>query len=279
MGIVQGYRDDGVVLRTQKLGEADRIITLLTRQNGRVRAVAKGIRRTKSRFGARLEPFTHVDVLIHHGRSLDIITQAEVIRAYGTPLAADYPRYTAGTAMLETAERFTPEEKEPAIRQFLLLIGGLRALGETGAPGDGDDDADEDPGEMGQLAAPESTDASAVVPPREPRLVLDAYFLRSLSVAGYAPTLERCARCGTTGRLSAWAVAAGGMVCADCRPPGAASPAPETVALMIALLKGDWHAVMRSQQRHRVECSGLVAAYLQWHLEHSIRSLRHVERA
>ncbi len=128
---MQAYGDDGVVLRTQKLGEADRIITLLTRQNGRVRAVAKGVRRTKSRFGARLEPFTHVDVLIHPGRSLDVITQAEVIRAYGKPLATDYPRYTAGTAMLETAERLTPVEKEPAIRQFLLLIGGLRALGEA----------------------------------------------------------------------------------------------------------------------------------------------------
>ncbi|HEY5396408.1 MAG TPA: DNA repair protein RecO, partial [Trebonia sp.] len=131
---MQGYRDDGVVLRTHKLGEADRIITLLTRQNGRVRAVAKGVRRTKSRFGGRLEPFTHVDVLIHPGRSLDVIQQAEVIRAYGKPLATDYPRYTAGTAMLETAEKFTPVEKEPAIRQFLLLIGGLRALGETDAP-------------------------------------------------------------------------------------------------------------------------------------------------
>jgi DNA repair protein RecO (recombination protein O) len=277
---VQGYRDDGVVLRTQNLGEADRIITLLCRQNGRVRAVAKGVRRTKSRFGARLEPFTHVDVLIHPGRSLDIITQAEVIRPYGAPLAGDYPRYTAGTAMLETAERFTPMEKEPAIRQFLLLIGGLRALGE-----------DE----------------------REPRLVLDAYLLRSLAVAGYAPALEECARCGapgitsTTGladntssgargphppldeaggpqasngtRLVAFAVAAGGMVCANCRPPGAASPSPQTVALMLALLRGDWDAAMRSERRYRVECSGLVAAYLQWHLEHSIRSLRHVERA
>ena len=279
-GKVQGYRDDGVVLRTQNLGEADRIITLLCRQNGRVRAVAKGVRRTKSRFGARLEPFTHVDVLIHPGRSLDIITQAEVIRPYGVPLVGDYPRYTAGTAMLETAERFTPMEKEPAIRQFLLLIGGLRALGE-----------DE----------------------REPRLVLDAYLLRSLAVAGYAPALEECARCGapgitsTTGladntssgargphppldeaggpqasngtRLVAIAVAAGGMVCANCRPPGAASPSPQTVALMLALLRGDWDAAMRSERRYRVECSGLVAAYLQWHLEHSIRSLRHVERA
>jgi DNA repair protein RecO (recombination protein O) len=245
---VQGYRDDGVVLRTQNLGEADRIITLLCRQNGRVRAVAKGVRRTKSRFGARLEPFTHVDVLIHSGRSLDIITQAEVIRPYGAPLAGDYPRYTAGTAMLETAERFTPMESEPAIRQFLLLIGGLRALGE-----------DE----------------------REPRLVLDAYLLRSLAVAGYAPALEECARCGAANgtRLSAFAVAVGGMVCASCRPPGAASPSPQTVALMLALLRGDWDGAMRSERRHRVECSGLVAAYLQWHLEHSIRSLRHVERA
>ena len=76
-----------------------------------------------------------------------------------------------------------------------------------------------------------------------------------------------------------FAMAAGGMVCADCRSPGAASPAPQTVALMIALLRGDWDEAMRSERRHRVECSGLVAAYLQWHLEHSIRSLRHVERA
>ena len=81
-GSVQGYRDDGVVLRTQKLGEADRIITVLTRHHGRVRAVARGVRRTKSRFGARLEPFTHVDVMIIPGRTLDVITQAEAIRAY-----------------------------------------------------------------------------------------------------------------------------------------------------------------------------------------------------
>jgi DNA repair protein RecO (recombination protein O) len=267
-GRVQGYRDDGVVLRTQKLGEADRIITLLTRRGGRVRAVAKGVRRTKSRFGARLEPFTHVDVMIHPGRSLDIITQAEVIRAYGLPLAADYPKYTAGTAMLETAERFTPVEKEPAIRQFLLLIGGLRALGEAADPGN--------------------------EAPRDPRMVLDAYFLRSLTFAGYAPALTECARCGAPGvpgaraaagppgagqPLVAFAIAAGGMVCADCRPPGSASPAPQTVALMTSLLQGDWTEAMRSDRRHRVECSGLVAAYLQWHLEHSIRSLRHVERA
>jgi DNA repair protein RecO (recombination protein O) len=254
------YRDDGIVLRTQKLGEADRIITILGRTTGRVRAVAKGVRRTKSRFGARLEPFTHVDLMLHPGRSLDVITQAEVIRPYGQPLAADYPRYTAGVAMLETAERFTPVEKEPALRQLLLLIGGLRSLGEA---------------------------------EHDSRLVLDAFLLRSLAVAGYAPALEECARCGASPgararpgpsvpgdqvRLPAFAVAAGGMVCASCRPPGAAAPAAGTVGLMLALLQGDWDRADRSERRHRVECSGLVAAYLQWHLEHSIRSLRHVER-
>ena len=163
-GRVSLYRDDGIVLRTQKLGEADRIVTILTRRNGRVRAVGKGVRRTRSRFGARLEPFTHVDLLLYTGRSLDVITQAETVRAYGEPLAADYPRYTSGTAMLETAERFTPMEKEPLIRQFLLLVGGLRALGER---------------------------------VHDPRLVLDAYLLRTLAVAGYAPALDECAVCGT----------------------------------------------------------------------------------
>src|SRR2546429_1209709 len=260
-------------MRTQKVGEADRIITILGRTSGRVRAVAKGVRRTESRLGARLEPFTHVDLMRHTGRSRDIITQAEVIRPYGQPLAGDYPRYTAGVAMLETAERFTPVEKEPALRRLLLLIGGLRALG----------DAEHAAG-----------------------LVRDAFLLRSLAVAGYAPALQECARCGAPGtrapgsggpgtgtpgsgapgsggpgsgrRLPAFAVAAGGMVCACCRPAGGASPASPTVALMLALLRGDWDSADRSERRHRVECSGLVAAYLQWHLEHSIRSLRHVER-
>ena len=249
------YRDDGIVLRTHKLGEADRIISILTRRNGRVRAVAKGVRRTKSRFGARLEPFTHVDLLLYTGRSLDVITQAETVRPYGEPLAADYPRYTSGTAMLETAERFTPVEKEPLIRQFLLLIGGLRALGEA---------------------------------EHDPRLVLDAYLLRTLAVAGYAPALDECAVCGTPdpgiaeepaqrSGSRAFAVPAGGLTCRSCRPPGAATPAVGTIALMRALLRGDWAQADASQPRHQVECSGLVAAYVQWHLEHSIRSLRHVE--
>jgi DNA repair protein RecO (recombination protein O) len=259
------YRDDGVVLRTQKLGEADCIVTLLARRSGRVRAVAKGVRRTKSRFGARLEPFTHVDLLLYTGRSLDVITQADTVRPYGQAFSSDYPRYTTGTAMLETAEKLTPVEKEPAMRQFLLLVGGLRALGE-GA--------------------------------HDPRLVLDAYLLRSLAVAGYAPALGECAVCGTRVaaapgregagdggvtstalRTFAFAIGAGGLVCRSCRAPGAATPAAQTVELMSALMRGDWERADGSERRHQAECSGLVAAYLQWHLEHSIRSLRHVEHA
>jgi DNA repair protein RecO (recombination protein O) len=273
-GRVSVYRDDGIVLRTHKLGEADRIVTLLARRTGRVRAVAKGVRRTKSRFGARLEPFTHVDLQLYTGKSLDVITQAETLRPYGEPLSADYPRYTSGTAMLETAERFTPVEKEPALRQFLLLVGGLRALGEG---------------------------------VHEPRLVLDAYLLRSLAVAGYAPALDECAICGTRapqpepdpgpdpasapglpaagrpprrpGNFRAFAIPAGGLVCRSCRAPGASTPSVQTIALMSALMSGDWPHADASERRHQVECSGLVAGYLQWHLEHSIRSLKHVEHA
>jgi DNA repair protein RecO (recombination protein O) len=239
------YRDEGVVLRTQKLGEADRIITVLTRRTGRIRAAAKGVRKTKSRFGARLEPFTHVDLQFYERRSLDLITQAETLRPYGEQLVTDYPRYTAGTAMLETAEKLTSEEGEPALRQFLLLVGGLRTLAERA---------------------------------HEPRLVLDAFLLRSLSVAGWAPALDECCRCGVRGGLRGFAIAAGGAVCARCRQPGAATPAPPTFALMLALLRGEWEYADAAESRHRVECSGLVAAYLQWHLEHGIRSLRHVER-
>ena len=116
------YRDEGIVLRTHKLGEADRIITLLTRQRGKVRAVAKGVRRTTSRWGSRLEPFTHVDLQLAEGRSLDVITQAETLDPFNARLGLDYDRYTAGTVMLETADRLVTEEGEPAVQQFLLLV-------------------------------------------------------------------------------------------------------------------------------------------------------------
>ncbi len=113
-------------------GESDRIITMLTRRHGRVRAAAKGIRRTTSRFGARLEPFGHVDVQLagdpgNHARSLHTVRQAESIELYGKRLGRDYPRYTAASAVAETAERLTPVEFEPSLRLFQLTLGALRA--------------------------------------------------------------------------------------------------------------------------------------------------------
>lgn len=233
------------MLRTHKLGEADRIITLLTRQHGRVRAVARGVRRTTSRFGARLEPFTHVDLQLSEGRSLDHITQAETLTPFHAGIGGDYERYTAGTVMLETAERLVAEEREPSLQQFLLLVGGLRVLAS---------------GEHG------------------PSQVLDSYLLRSLSVAGYAPSFEGCARCGLIGPHRWFNPSLGGVLCATCRVPGSASPAPETLTLLGALLAGEWPVVEAAQPRHLREASGLVAAYLAWHLERGLRSLEYVER-
>ena len=239
------YRDEGIVLRTHKLGEADRIVTLLTRQHGRVRAVARGVRKTTSRFGSRLEPFTHVDVMFAEGRSLDTVTQAETRTPFAGALGADYERYTAGTVMLEIADRLASEEKQPMLQQFLLLVGGLRAMAA---------------GEHG------------------PSQVLDSYLLRSLAVAGYAASFDHCVRCGEEGPHRWFHLAAGGVLCADCRLPGAATPAPETLAVLGALLAGDWPTVHAAEPRHLREASGLVAAYLSWHLEREVKSLAHVQR-
>jgi len=243
------YRDEAIVLRTHKLGEADRIITLLTRQHGLVRAVAKGVRRTTSRFGSRLEPFTHVDLQLAEGRNLDTITQAETLTPFSKTLGLDYDRYTAGTVMLETADRLVTEERQPALQHFLLLVGGLRAM---------------------------------VAGEHAPGQVLDSYLLRSLAVAGYAPSFEHCARCGelppSGGRHRWFNPGMGGMLCATCRVPGSASPAPETVEVLAALLTGDWEVVHSAQPRALREASGLVAAYLAWHLERGLKSLEHVER-
>lgn len=239
------YRDEAIVLRTHKLGEADRIITLLTRQHGRVRAVARGVRRTTSRFGSRLEPFMHVDLQLSEGRSLDHVTQAETLTAFHAGIGGDYDRYTAGTVMLETADRLVAEEREPSLQQFLLLVGGLRVL----ASGE-----------------------------RHPSQVLDSYLLRSLSVAGYAPSFDGCARCGLMGPHRWFNPSLGGVLCATCRVPGSASPSPETLSVLGALLAGDWPVVEAAEPRHLREASGLVAAYLAWHLERGLRSLEYVER-
>ncbi|MDO5739724.1 MAG: DNA repair protein RecO [Ornithinimicrobium sp.] len=238
------YREAALVLRTHKLGEADRIVTMLTRGRGKVRAVAKGVRRTKSKFGARLEPGMVVDVQCYEGRNLDTVTQAVSLASYGEAIAHDYPAFTAANVMLETCDQLT-EEGEPAVQHFKLLAGGLAAL------------------------------ATAE---HDSRLVLDSYLLRALAIGGWRASLHDCARCGMAGPHRAFHVPSGGIVCPSCRPPGSSAPAPETMDLLRALFAGDWSVADVSQHRHQSEASGLIAAYLQWHLERGVRSLRHVER-
>jgi DNA repair protein RecO (recombination protein O) len=108
--------------------------------------------------------------------------------------------------------------------------------------------------------------------------VLDSFLLRSLAIAGYAPTFDQCARCGAPGPHRSFSAGAGGILCGDCRVPGAATPADETVTLLGALLAGDWSTAEAVEPRYRKPASGIVAAYLQWHLERALRSLVHVER-
>ncbi|PRZ31380.1 DNA replication and repair protein RecO [Antricoccus suffuscus] len=239
------YRDEGVVLRLHKLGEADRIVTVLTRRTGKVRAVAKGVRRTSSRFGARLEPGSHIDAQFFLGKSLDIVTQVESIRPYGAQIVDDYPRHTAGAAILEAADRLSGEEREPSLRLYLLLIGALRSLAEK---------------------------------EKSPRLVLDAFLVRGMSVAGWEPALDSCARCDKPGRHRRYSVESGGTTCIACAVPRAVTVLAETPAYIEALLTGDWVEAEAAVPRVRREASGVLAAHMQWHLERSLRSLPYVER-
>ncbi|WP_152352866.1 DNA repair protein RecO [Brachybacterium subflavum] len=239
------YRDDAIVLRTHPLGEADRIITLLTRRHGKVRAVAKGVRRTGSRFGARLEPFTLVDLQLHAGRNLHTVTQAVTIEGFAGAIAADYSRFTAATAMLETTDRLTDDVVDPSQRGFLLLVGAMRTVA------------------AGEIPA---------------SLVLDSFLLRTLALAGWSPELRACATCGADGPHHAFDVSAGGLVCSACRRPGAVAVRQAAIEHMIFLMAGDWENVLDSAQTTREEASRLIADTITWHLERSVRSLGYVER-
>jgi DNA repair protein RecO (recombination protein O) len=243
-GEVPLYRDEAVVLRTQKLGEADRIVTLLSRYRGQIRAVAKGVRRTASKFGSRLEPFMVVDAQFYEGKSLDIVNQAETIGSYGGQIIEDYSSFTAANAMVEAAERLTSEESSP--QQYLLLVGALRSL------------------------ASKEHDSS---------LILDSYLLRALAIAGWAPSFDNCARCEATGPHGAFVMQVGSVVCQSCKPIGAVSISTDTSDLLGALLSGDWDLAEKASEQARSSASGIVAAYSQWHIERGLKSMPHVERA
>ncbi|MEY8567018.1 DNA repair protein RecO [Corynebacterium sp.] len=207
------YRDEAFVVRTHKLGEADLIVVLLTREHGLVRAVAKGVRRSKSRFGARLDRFCRVNVQIYPGRNrskpdggLANVTDATTVHTFAPRISSDVDRYYAGVAMLEMAE---------------LTVQG--AVEEAGHIFEGLDVA------LATLAEP------AALPPRT---LADRFVLQALGMAGWAPSLVDCAQCGRPGPHSAFHALAGGAVCVSCRPPGASTPPAQSVRVLWLLSRG-----------------------------------------
>lgn len=233
------YEEQGIVLRTMPLGEADRIVTILTQGTGKVRAVAKGIRKTRSRFGARLDPFTHVDLLLYTGRELDIVTQAQIITPFHQ-IRADYERFAAGEMILEAADRLI-EDRERNTRMFMLLLGALR-----------------------RLVDPASDAAS----------VADGFLLRLTALSGFRPALEGCAECGAA-EVSRFSISQGGMVCDDHRVGGTIRVGEGTVPYLTGLL-ADSHEQVPDAARK--QGSNLVRAYLEYHLDRPLRAWAHVPR-
>ncbi len=231
------------MLRTHQLGEADRIITLLTRRFGKVRAVARGVRRSSSKFGSRLEPFNHIDVQLAQGRgSLDVVAQVEAIR--NSDLGADYGRFTAAEVLVEAADRLVAEERSPARQQFMLLAGALWAL---------------------------EKDYHA------PALIVDSYLLRSLAIAGYGVQLGECAGCGQ--REVGWFLPQTGSVCcANCKDPSSVRLDEDSRRHLGALLAGDWATVEASARAVARRVDGMVVDYSTWHLDRALRSLPFFER-
>ena len=231
------YKDEGIVLKTIKLGEADRIVTLFTRDNGKVRAVAKGIRKTKSRFGGRLEPFTRVALIVYRGRNLDTITSADILTSFRV-VREDYARLTAAATLAEIVEKITPED-ERSFSVFALLNGGLEALAVHG-----------------------------------PSTVVPAFLLKLLSLSGYHPQLTSCAGCGERGSLQAFSPASGGAVCESCAREDRKSFAlgRDRLELLSRLLRADFGVVADGDATF--EITEALRRYAEYHIERPLRSLQ-----
>lgn len=238
------YRDEGLVLRTAKLGEADRIITMLTCNHGRVRAVAKGVRRLKSRFGGRLEPFMRVDLLIATGRSLDVISQASTISPYTDHISADYDVYLAANLVGETADKLFQSLEEPSAAQYRLAVAAVSALSR-------------------HLHHPEHIGFS--------------YMLRALALAGWRPRLDACVVCASqeNAKLTAFSIASGGVMCSSDRTPDAHTISGDDLNCLRALLAGDWNWLDHRQpsEQHAVVLR-IIEEWAEYYLEHPIRSAR-----
>jgi DNA repair protein RecO (recombination protein O) len=237
------YRDQGVVLRTIKLGEADRIVTIQTQGHGKVRAVAKGIRKTTSKFGARLEPTSHVAVQCYRGRELDVVTQAETIDT-NRALREGYALFTHAVPMLEVVDQVA-QEREPHPALYRMLVGALRTLAERRHP-----------------------------------LVTPAFVWKVLSLEGFHPMLDGCARCGLEVDdddpervLVAFDLEEGGTVCRSCARGGGRPLSPEALTLLRQVLDGGLNAALAESASPAVfEVEHLAVHALEHHVERRLRS-------
>jgi DNA repair protein RecO (recombination protein O) len=233
------FRDRGMVLRTIRLGEADRIVTLMTEQHGKVRAVAKGVRRTTSKFGSRLEPLSHVALLGWQGRGdLDIINQAEVLDT-NRVVREDLDRMTAAMAMLEVVDQVA-QERHGNAPLYEMLVGAIAALSERNSP-----------------------------------MVTPAFFLKVLALEGSAPVLDECVSCGEddAGSLVAFDLVEGGVLCRNCRRGRPLSP--EGLLLLRRTLGGGLAGVL-AEVRSPVtdEVTALATHAMEAHLDRRLRSVR-----
>jgi DNA repair protein RecO (recombination protein O) len=233
------YREQGVVLRTYKLGESDRIVVFLTSGRGKVRAVGKGVRKTRSRFGGRLEPPHNLSLLFYEGRELDIVTQAESIDHF-RPIRDDLTRMTEAMALLEAVDQVA-QEREANPRLYAMLVGALRALSNGRSP-----------------------------------LLVPAFFWKLLSLEGHGPLLDRCAGCGAPeaeAELVAFDLAEGGALCRSCR--SGLSISPEALTLLRRILGGDLGRVLgEPDSRATGEVAILATRSLETHLERRLKALR-----
>src|SRR4051794_23920575 len=232
------YRDSGVVLRTIKLGEADRIVTVFTQGHGKVRAVAKGVRKTTSKFGARLEPTSHVALQCYRGRELDVVTQVETIES-NRALREGYGLLTHAIPMLEAVDQVA-QEHEPNPALYRMLTGALRTLATQRA-----------------------------------RAVTPAFFWKLLSLEGFQPLLDMCARCGADDAavLVAFDVDEGGTVCEACARGGGRPVTPPALDLMRRMLSGGLNGVLAEPAGPALtEVERLAIHTLEHHLERRLRS-------
>ncbi|MBV8462579.1 MAG: DNA repair protein RecO [Acidimicrobiales bacterium] len=232
------FRDRGMVLRTIRLGEADRIVTLMTERHGKVRAVAKGVRRTRSKFGSRLEPLSHVALLGWQGRGdLDIVNQVEVIEA-NRVVREDLDRVTVALSMLEVVDQ-VGQERHANPRLYEMVVGAVAALAVHNSP-----------------------------------MVAPAFFLKVLALEGTAPHLESCVSCGEDApeQLVAFDPMEGGVLCRQCRRGRPLSEPART--LMRRTLGGDLAAVLvETRSLVTDEVSALATWAMECHLDRRLRSM------